>query len=180
MDLTKDQIDQIVELEFRRLERDYQRTIAADHQEFAKIEGTPNLDALIRESMTSKSMLTPMMPDHEARKTDDRHAEEYEKSWETEESDDGENEAAEGFQELKDEAVINQAGNDCHFADQEDDAKIIDRREEIGDEAHKKSIKPAIFEEVRFQERKSTKVDYGKVREAMAGINFQTPEWAKE
>ena len=50
MELSKEQIEQLMDLELRRLDRDYQRTIAADNAMPARVEGTPNLDALIREA----------------------------------------------------------------------------------------------------------------------------------
>lgn len=55
MDLTKEQIDQLAELQLRRLEREYQQVIKADGSMTEEIErarremGTPNLDQVVQE-----------------------------------------------------------------------------------------------------------------------------------
>lgn len=103
MELSKEQIDQLVDLELRRLDRDYQRTIAADNAMPARVEGTPNIDALIREATEKAGQ--PELNCSQDLQNEEKAAERSQSgSWDTQsEGADDQPELA-GFQRLDDPA----------------------------------------------------------------------------
>lgn len=181
MDLTPEQVDQIVALELRKLERDYQQTIAADHrmEDLVIPEGTPNLDAIVAETLAKQQdMISSKGKDEAFVKTSQTKEDE---EWETDEENEEEENA--GFQRLPDEEDAEE------FPPKADDESAVEnekrpdgpQKPEISDNIDSKAEKKQlIFEEVVIQERKKAEIDHKKVQEAMSKINFPAPEWAKK
>lgn len=178
MDLSKDQIDQLVDLELRRLERDYQKTIAADNIVHSKVEGTPNLDALMAEALASHGQQSTGQTD-ERLAGDQREApEQGEGSWATDSEEEGGEGGMQGFQRLggSDEAEIDQEGR---FMEEDDGNKNSNSSAVSENGTSLKNALKVEVEEIKLQVRQKAKFDHKKVQEAMAAIHFPEPEWAR-
>lgn len=177
MDLTAEQVDQLVALEFRKLERDYQQTIAADGKlDPSKfVQGTPLLDSLVAEALLTKESLPKPGLGETAKPSEE------EGSWATDEEDDDQPPA--GFVRLEDDSTELQNGDDMEktsSAEIEMRANFEMIEKTKGQKQEGEKGKQVIFEEVVFQKRTNNPVDQKKVQDAMSKINFPAPEWAKK
>lgn len=180
MDLTPEQVDQIVALEMRKLERDYNATIAADGKldRLATVAGTPNLDAIVAEAQLAKmEALGATVP----QKNGSVEAGDDGRSWETDEEDDGDE--AEGFQRLQDEDDDDNLPDNGATGESQDKSSAVEQGTKDDSPQVKVEVlvkKEVVFEEVIIQPRQSKPADVKEVQNAMAKINFPAPEWAKK
>jgi len=158
MDLTQEQIDQIVSLELRRLDRDYNKTIQADGSaDRNRIEGTPNLDLIMAENRVQKD---------ESRDEEEKLQEnDYEQSWETEE--DGKEDDA-GYQNLEEEP--NQKENE----ERRPSSTVYE------DNKPTDGMKEQVEVPILLTKPPKTQIDFKHIQETMKEINFPAPAWAKE
>jgi hypothetical protein len=181
MDLTAEQVDQIVALELRKLERDYQQTLAADGRldQVPKVEGTPCLDAMVAETIMEKNKENEknrVEASGDGPRNDDEDG-----SWATDEEDD--NEDGNGFQKLQNEDSQEEIGegknDDLQRGDHLEDhsPQIVSSKDQCGGEV---ITKVPNFDNVIIQPREELNIDHKKVQEAMSKIDFPTPEWAKK
>lgn len=178
MDLTPEQVDQIVALEFRKLERDYQQTIAADGKldQALRIEGTPNLDALIADVMAEKKNENTFGGAGRVMEGEDDEG-----SWGTEE--DEEEQENGGFQKLQNEESDEE---NADISDDKDQPQKTDggtspqQRINLEETQDKLKSHQSIIEEVKLQPKGEVKIDHKSVQEVMSSINFPAPAWAKK